>query len=94
MFRGYKLKQRTVIDINTAEKIGYVADVEIDEISGSISHLIVSRYTSWWSTLFGIGEISLPWEAVTALSDEFVLVKSSNFIEKSLKNIKHCDTMK
>ena len=87
MFRGHKLKQRTVIDINTAEKIGYVSDVEIDEIKGKISYIIVNRYTNWWSTLFGIGEISLPWESVTALSDEFVLVKSSNFFEKSLKNI-------
>ena len=94
MFRGHKLKQRTVIDINTAEKIGYVVDVEIDEISGSLSHLIVSRYIGWWSTLFGIGEISLPWCDVTALSNEFVLVKSSNFAEKSLKNNLHCDTIK
>ena len=87
MFRGHKLKQRIVIDINTAEKIGYVADVEIDEISGRLSYLIVSKYTSWWSGLFGIGEISLPWSSVTALSNEFVLVKSSNFTEKCLKNI-------
>ena len=87
MFRGHKLKQRIVIDINTAEKIGYVADVEIDEISGRISYLIVSKYLSWWSSLFGIGELSLPWSSVTALGNEFVLVKSSNFTEKSLKNI-------
>lgn len=87
MFRGHNLKQRIVIDVNTAEKIGYVADVEIDEISGNISCLIVSRYMSWWSGLFGIGEMSLPWEAVAALGDEFVLVKTSNFIEKSLKKL-------
>lgn len=87
MFRGHNLKQRIVIDINTAEKIGYVTDVEIDEISGNISYLIVSKYMTWWSGFFGIGEVSLPWASVTALGDEFVLVKISNFMEKSLKNI-------
>ena len=85
MFRGYNLRQRTVIDVNTAERIGYVSDVEFAELTGRISKIILRRHYGWWSGMFGIGEISVPWSAVTALGQEFVLVKSADFTEKCLK---------
>lgn len=86
MFRGGKLKQRIVIDISTAERIGYVTDVEIDEVSGRIESVIINRYTGLLSFLFGWREQSIPWDAIVAMGREFVLVKSIDFHEKCLKN--------
>lgn len=86
MFNGAALRRRTVIDTETAQKIGYVSDIEIDELSGRISAVIVRRNGRLLSGLFGFGEISLPWQAITAMSDEFVLVKTFDFGEKRLKN--------
>ncbi len=76
MFNGGKLRRRTVIDVNTAECIGYVSDIEIDESAGTIRSIIVRRRIGFFASILSIGEISVPWRAITAMSDDFVLVKS------------------
>lgn len=86
MFRGYNLRQRVVIDADTAERIGVISDVEIDELSGRIAKLIVKRRNGLFSGCFGIGELTVPWNAITAVGREFVLIKSFDFGEKRLKN--------
>ena len=83
LFHGAKLRRRTVIDINTAECIGYVSDIEIDEVSGRITAMIIRKHYGLLASLFSIGEMSVPWQTITAMSDEFVLVKSYDFIENS-----------
>ena len=86
MFRGYNLRQRTVIDVDTAERLGSVSDVEIDEATGNISSIIVKRRYGFFSGFFGFGEITIPWSAIEAVGREFVLVKTFDFGEKCLKN--------
>lgn len=86
MFRGYNLRQRIVVDVDTAERVGIISDVEIDELSGRISKLIVRKKGGFLSGAFGIGEVCVPWSAITAVGREFVLVKSFDFPEKRLKN--------
>lgn len=81
LFHVAKLRRRTVIDINTAECIGYVSDIEIDEMSGRITSVIVRKSYGFLASLFRIGEMSVPWHTITAMSDEFVLVKSFDFSE-------------
>ena len=83
MFHVAKLRRRTVIDINTAECIGYVSDIEIDEANGRIAAVIVRKHYGLFSSLFRIGEMSVPWHTITAMSDDFVLVKSFDFSENS-----------
>ena len=83
MFHVAKLRRRTVIDINTAECIGYVSDIEIDEANGRITAVIVRKHYGFFSSLFRIGEMSVPWHTITAMSDEFVLVKTFDFSENS-----------
>ena len=75
MFRSNRLRQRIVIDVNSAERIGYVGDVEIDEISGRITKLIIRKHGGLLS-LFRLGEVAVPWEYITAVGREFVLVKT------------------
>ena len=83
MFNGGKLRRRTVIDINTAECMGYVSDIEIDEENGRITAVIICKHSGIFSALFHIGETSVPWRAITAMSDDFVLVKAFDFSENS-----------
>ena len=35
MFRGYNLKQKEVVNIKTAERLGRISDVEISESTGN-----------------------------------------------------------
>lgn len=86
MFKGTKLRKRVVIDIATAEGLGYVSDLEIDEISGCVRAIIVRKSAGIFGGFFGLGEVSIPWECVVAMGNEFVLVKTFDFTEKCLKN--------
>ena len=86
MFRSGNLKQRIVIDIATAERMGYVTDVEINEISGRIESIIINKHSGFFSSFFGLGERSIPWDSIVVMGREFVLVKTFDFNEKCLKN--------
>lgn len=73
MFRGYKLRQKEVINIRTAERIGFVRDVEINESSGSVDAIIVPRRGCFVKRIFG-GEMIIPWSAIEVVGDEVILV--------------------
>lgn len=80
------MRKRIVIDIATAEGLGYVSDLEIDEVSGCVTAIIVRKTTGLFGGFFHIGEVSIPWHCVVAMGNEFVLVKTFEFTEKCLKN--------
>lgn len=75
MFHGCSLRQRVVINIDTAERVGCVADIEIDDIHGRITKLIIRRRAGLLFGLLHIGEIAIPWECIAAVGREFILVK-------------------
>ena len=72
MFRGEKLRHREVVDVQTAERLGYVWDLEIDEKDGRITAIVVIR-GGWWRRLFGMGEFIIPWGEIAAVGDKYVL---------------------
>ena len=76
MFRGIKLCRREVIDISTAEKLGMVSDVEINEKTGNIDALIVPRRGRILAQLWGKGELVIPWDNVVVMGKEIILVQS------------------
>lgn len=75
MFRGYNLRQKEVINIKTAERLGYVRDVEINDQSGHIEAIIVPRRVTFFWRLFGGGELIIPWSAVEVIGEDIVLVR-------------------
>ncbi len=74
MSRGYELKNKEVININTAERIGYVSDVEFGEDSGTIEALVVPRRGGLWSKLTGT-EVIIPWELIEVVGKDVILVR-------------------
>lgn len=75
MFRGYNLRQKEVINIKTAERLGYIRDVEISETSGNIEAIIVPRRGCLWKRIFGGGELIIPWSAIEVVGEDIVLVR-------------------
>ncbi len=75
MFRGYNLRQKEVINIKTAERLGYIRDVEISESTGGIEAIIVPRRNCFFRRLFGDGELIIPWSAIEAVGEDIVLVR-------------------
>ncbi len=74
MFRSRRFRQRLVINIDTAERIGVVSDMEIDELTGRITQIIVRR-GSFIPGFLRMNEIMIPWDSIKASSNEFILVK-------------------
>lgn len=74
MARSFDLRQKKVIDIDTAEKIGYIKDMDIDFENGRINSVSIPR--NGFFRFFGEKKnITVPWGNVVAIGSEFVLVR-------------------
>ena len=75
MFRAHSLKRKEVINIVTAERIGYISDVEIGEREGVIESIIVPKRGGFFSFLIGT-ELVIPWDMVEVVGRDVVLVRN------------------
>lgn len=75
MFRGHSLRQKEVISITTAERLGYVSDVEISEKTGNIEAIIVPRKDCFFKRIFGGAELVIPWHSIEVVGEDVVLVR-------------------
>lgn len=81
MFKSFDLRRKKVIDIDTAERIGYIRDLDIDAESGRINSVTIPQ-----EGLFGFvmrKNITIPWAGIVAIGSEFVLVKRNEISEKT-----------
>ena len=80
MLKNFDLRQKKVIDADTAEMIGYIRDMDIDFESGRINSVTVPQ-----SGIFRIlnmkRTVTVPWERVVAIGREYVLVKTTENIK-------------
>lgn len=75
MLKSFDLRQKKVIDVDTAEKIGYIRDMDIDFESGKISS--VSIPCGGFFGIFKKAEKTvIPWENIIAIGSEFVIVRA------------------
>ena len=77
MLKNFDLRQKKVIDADTAEVIGYIRDMDIDFATGRINSVTVPR--CGFARVIGIEKnITVPWERVVAIGSEYVLVKTKD----------------
>ena len=80
MQKNFDLKQKKVIDVDTAEFIGYIRNMDIDIVTGRINSVTVP--SAGLFRIPGIGrEITVPWSWVMAIGREYVLVKTGENIK-------------
>lgn len=87
MLRIYELKQKEVINSEDCQRLGCVSDVEIDLITGKITHLIVPGPCKIWGVLGRDKEYIIDFEAVIKVGTDVILVKID--IEKVLVKCKY-----
>ena len=76
MFRGYNLKQKEVVNIKTAERLGRISDVEISESTGNIgSYNSSAEKGAVWQGFSEGGELVIPWSAIEVVGEDLVLVR-------------------
>ena len=83
MLRNFDLRQKRVIDVDTAEVVGYIRDMDVDFESGRINSVTIPNK--------GIGglfsksrSVTIPWDSVLAIGSEFVIIKQR---ERNITNI-------
>lgn len=74
MFKASHFKSREVVNVTEGEKLGYVYDLEIDEVSGKICAIIVPGKNSG---VFLKGKTVIPWEKIKKIGDDIILVDIS-----------------
>ena len=73
--KGLDFKHKEVINITSAERLGYVQDVNADLKTGTITSFIVpgkNRFASFFSSS---QDIIIPWEKIYSIGDDLILVK-------------------
>lgn len=93
MFRGTKLRQKEVINIRTAERLGIVNDVEINEATGNIEAIIVPKRGWFFPRLFGVGEMVIPWENIEVVGKDIILVRIFEMPEEKPPSVSRCNTL-
>lgn len=75
MVRAYDLKQREVINVVNAERLGYIYDVDIDFETGKIISIIIPGKKGFFNFFSKKNDYVIPWEKIITVGRELVLVK-------------------
>ena len=70
-----EFRKRVVIDSQTAEKLGFVSDFEIDLKDGKILSVVVPK-RGFLSSFFKNHSYVIPWENIEAIGKDIILVKN------------------
>lgn len=76
MYRAGELRQKEVININDAQRMGYVSDVEVSLDKGEIEAIIVPGKMKFFN--FGKNDdIVITWDKIKMIGDDVILVDMS-----------------
>jgi len=70
-----ELRKREVVDSFTAERLGFVSDLDIDYETGLIKSIIVPRKRSIFNLFTKNYEYVIPWENIEAMGSDIILVR-------------------
>ncbi len=82
MLRACDLRQKEVINVCNASRLGYVYDVEINFETGNIDAIIVPGRAKLLGMLGKRDDYVIPWEDIVRVGDEIVLVELHEFMPK------------
>lgn len=83
MVNACDLRQKEVINIYTAERLGCITDVEIDFASGKILSVVVPRKRGLREFFTKRKDCIIPWDNIVCVGKDIVLVKLQDFMENS-----------
>ncbi len=73
MYRAGELRQKEVINVADASRLGFVSDVEVSLAAGAIEAVIVPGKSRFFT--FGKGkDLVIPWEKIKRIGEDIILV--------------------
>ncbi len=73
--RTVDLKQKEVINITTAERLGFISDVEMNFEKGCVDAVIVPVRHGIAGIFGKKQDVTVPWERIVSVGKEIVLVE-------------------
>ncbi|MBQ3226302.1 MAG: YlmC/YmxH family sporulation protein [Clostridia bacterium] len=74
MYRAGEFRQKEVINISDASRLGFVSDVEVSLEKGEIEAIIVPGKTRLFN--FGkSGDYTITWDKIRKIGDDLILVE-------------------
>lgn len=66
--------RKDVINVRTGRRLGELVDVEIDELTGRITHLVVPGPAKLWGLLGSEKDLVIPWNKIKCIGPDCILV--------------------
>jgi len=70
----YELRQKEVINLKDGQRMGFVADIEINEETGQIESMIVPGPARVFGMFGREQEYIIPWDSVKRVGDDIILI--------------------
>ena len=74
MQKNLDLRQKKVIDADTAERLGNIVDMDIDLTTGKIRSVTISK-NGFSRFINEAKEINVLWDEIVAMGNEYILVR-------------------
>jgi len=86
--RFSEFRYKEVINVRTGTRLGYVCDAEFQSPEGRITALIVPGKAKYLGLLGREDDYILPWECISRVGDDLILVESDRGIRRGKRKIK------
>lgn len=74
MFLSRDFRSKSVINLNDAEILGYIRDVELNCDTGAVEAIIIPRRYRLFRRLTGNGDYVIPWKNIVRIGKKIVIV--------------------
>ena len=73
--KGLDFKHKEVININNAQRLGFVQDVNAELESGIITSIVVPCSSKFFNIFSSDHEIVIPWSNIKCIGEDIILVE-------------------
>lgn len=73
--KGLDFKHKEVININNAQRLGFVQDVNAELESGIITSIVVPGSSKFFNIFSSDNEIVIPWSNIKCIGEDIILVE-------------------
>ena len=80
-----ELQLKEVVILQSGRRLGFIADFEIDERTGSITAFIVSTRQLRGNLFNRMTETIVTWEHIVTIGDDIILINDENY-SKTIEN--------
>ena len=85
-FSDFRYKE--VINVRTGQRLGYVCDAQFTSPEGRITALVVPGRARYFGCLGREEDYVLPWECISRIGDDIILVESEHGIRREKRSRK------